>query len=245
MNLTLAAAFLVGLAGSVHCLGMCGGISAALSMGTAGRHRVLGPVLNSAGRVTTYVLGGALVGALGWGLLELLGVPALGRGLMWFTAALFVIMGVSMLFRLPGLLWLERGGARLWRHLAPLARRSFLLRGPLGAYAAGLVWGWLPCGLVYTMLAAAAASGSPLHGAALMASFGLGTSLAMATTGYAAASGGAGLSQRAWLRRPVGALLVLVGVWTALGAGAVFPGAGQGLGEPAGQPPSTAAYSGF
>lgn len=62
MNLTLAAAFLVGLAGSVHCLGMCGGISAALSLGTAGRHRVLGPVLNSAGRVTTYVLGGALVG---------------------------------------------------------------------------------------------------------------------------------------------------------------------------------------
>ncbi len=240
MTLTVAAAFLVGLVGSVHCLGMCGGISGALSLGTAGRHRVLGPLLNSAGRVTTYILGGALVGALGWGLIELLGVPTWGYWLLWFTAALFVIMGLSMLFRLPGLLWLEQGGARLWRHLAPLARRSFMLRGPLGAYAAGLVWGWLPCGLVYTMLAAAAASGSPAQGAALMASFGLGTSLAMATTGYAAGSGGAALRRRVWLRRPVGALLVLVGVWTALGAGALFAGSDGATG----QPPPTAAYSG-
>jgi uncharacterized protein len=232
VNLTLVAALLVGLVGSVHCLGMCGGISAALSLGTGDRRRWLAPMLNSAGRVTTYMAGGAVVGALGWGLLELLAVPGWGRLLVWFTALMFVLMGASMLFRVPGLLLLERGGARLWRRLQPLAARSFRLRGPGGAYLAGLVWGWLPCGLVYSMLAAAAASGSPLRGALLMGCFGLGTSLAMAATGYAAGAG-AGLEQRRWLRRPVGVVLVLVGLWTALAPGQLLPARGADAGQAA------------
>lgn len=220
MNLTLAAALLVGLVGSVHCLGMCGGISAALGMASGDRRRWLGPLLNSAGRVSSYTAAGAVAGALGWGLLELLSVPGWGGLLVWFTAGMFILIGLSMLFRLPGLLLLERGGARVWARLQPLAARAFRLRGPAGAYLAGLLWGWLPCGLVYSMLAAAAASGSPLRGALLMACFGLGTSLAMATTGYAAGRGG--LQARAWLRRPVGALLVLLGLWTALGPGEAY-----------------------
>jgi len=217
MNLTIAGAFLVGLVGSgVHCLGMCGGIASALAMGTRDARRWLAPLLNSAGRVSTYIVGGAVVGALGWSLVEGLGLHGLGRVLTWFTGALFVLMGVSLVFTVPGLQLLERAGARVWARMRPLAQRSFRLRGPLGAYAAGLVWGWLPCGLVYTMLAAAAASASPLSGALLMGSFGVGTSLAMAATGYAAGAGPARLSRRAGLRRVAGVLLIGLGVWVVL-----------------------------
>ena len=217
MTLTIAGAFLVGLVGSgVHCLGMCGGIASALAMGTSDSRRWLAPLLNSAGRVSTYIAGGAVVGALGWSLVEGLGLHGLGRILTWFTGALFVLMGLSLAFTLPGLQLLERAGARVWARMRPLAQRSFQLRGPLGAYAAGLIWGWLPCGLVYTMLAAAAASASPLTGAMLMGSFGVGTSLAMAATGYAAGAGAASLPRRVGLRRAAGALLIILGLWVVL-----------------------------
>ncbi len=212
---TVGGAFLVGLVGSVHCLGMCGGISGALGMAGAGtRHRWIAPVLNSAGRVTSYAIAGALVGAVGWTLAEG-GLPGVAHGLMLFTAVLFVLMGLSMLFRIQGLGALERAGARLWRRLQPLAVRALRMRGPFGAYAAGLLWGWLPCGLVYTVLAAAAASGHPAHGALLMTAFGAGTATAVIGAGIVASPGSAWLKTRLWLRRPVGALLIAIGLMTA------------------------------
>lgn len=227
MMLTLGAALLVGLAGSVHCLGMCGGIAGALALGDPGRHRVLRPLLNSGGRITSYALAGALAGGLGW-ILSGGGDaphaaghqghgghdgPGIGMILGILTALLFIGIGVSMLTRLTPLRFIEQAGARLWRAVQPRAARLLPARGAAGAWFAGMLWGWLPCGLVYTMLVAAAASGSPLRGAALMLAFGLGTTAAVAGAGIAAGSG-RWMRQQHRLRRPAGALLLLFGLWT-------------------------------
>lgn len=224
--LTLAAAFLAGLAGSVHCLGMCGGIAGALALGGPAHHRVLGPLLNSGGRITSYALAGALAGGLGWLLAGPGGPgghaghggahePAFGMGslLQLLTALLFLGIGLSLLTRLAPLQFLERAGARAWRLLQPRAARMLPAGGAAGAWFAGMLWGWLPCGLVYTMLVAAAASGSPLQGAGLMLAFGLGTTAAVAGAGIAAGSG-RWLRARQQLRRPAGALLLLFGLWS-------------------------------
>ena len=224
--LTLAAAFLVGLAGSVHCLGMCGGIAGALALGGQARHRVLVPLLNSGGRITSYALAGALAGGVGWILAGGAatghaghgghgdpGGPGIGTLLQLLTALLFIGIGLSMLSRLTPLRFIEQAGARLWRAVQPRAARLLPAGGPAGAWFAGMLWGWLPCGLVYTMLAAAAASGSPLRGAALMLAFGLGTTAAVAGAGMAAGSG-RWMQQRHRLRWPAGALLLLFGLWT-------------------------------
>jgi sulfite exporter TauE/SafE len=234
--LTLAAAFLVGLAGSVHCLGMCGGIAGALALGGPARHRVLVPLLNSGGRITSYALAGALAGGLGWILAggaaaghaghgghgDHGGHGALGMGMLFqlLTALLFIGIGLSMLTRLTPLRFIEQAGARLWRIVQPRAARLLPAGRVSGAWFAGMLWGWLPCGLVYTMLAAAATSGSPLRGAALMLAFGLGTTAAVAGAGMAAGSG-RWMQQRHRLRKPAGALLLLFGLWT--GWAAVAP----------------------
>jgi len=222
---SLLAALLVGLAGSVHCLGMCGGISGALALGTGSRGRWLAPLLNSAGRVSSYALAGTLAGGASWTLVRLAGEShadhAAGAGplmllLHGLTALLFILIGLAMLGGrgFAPLAWLEAAGARLWRHWEPLARRALPARGAAGAYAAGLLWGWLPCGLVYSMLAVAASSASPWRGALLMAAFGLGTSFAVIAAGVAAGSGGGWMRQRHRLRRPAGALLIVFGLWT-------------------------------
>lgn len=221
--LSLAAAFLVGLAGSVHCLGMCGGIAGALALGGANRHQVLVPLLNSGGRITSYALAGTLAGGLGWMLAGGADAGHAGHGdhgtlgmgmlLQLLTALLFVGIGLSMLTRLTPLRFIEQAGAWLWRFVQPRAARLLPAGGLSGAWFAGMLWGWLPCGLVYTMLAAAAASGSPLRGAALMLAFGLGTTAAVAGAGMAAGSG-RWMRQRHRLRLPAGALLLLFGLWT-------------------------------
>jgi sulfite exporter TauE/SafE len=83
--------------------------------------------------------------------------------------------------------WMERAGEPLWKHIAPLARRLVPVRSPMHAVALGLLWGWMPCGLVYAALASSLTAGSPLGGAGTMAAFGMGTLPALITMGTCAA----------------------------------------------------------
>jgi sulfite exporter TauE/SafE len=126
-------------------------------------------------------------------------------------------MGLRLLAGLGGVGFLEKGGARLWRHLGPAARKLAAGKSAAAALGAGLIWGWLPCGLVYSMLALAAASATPLKGGATLLAFGLGTLPAMLTSGLMASQLSRILkSPRA---RPVaGVALVICGVWTVLAA---------------------------
>jgi sulfite exporter TauE/SafE len=181
----LVAAWLTGLAGSGgHCLGMCGGIVGAL--GVRGRQGFRGfGVLAAAhlGRVLAYVAAGASVGFLGAASFgALLGDS--GASILRLCAALLIAAtGLQLVLGRPLLGALERGGARFWRRLAPLARGLLPPRDAAHALAVGALWGFLPCGLVYAQLAVAAAAGGAFGGAAGMAAFGLGTSVGLSALG--------------------------------------------------------------
>jgi sulfite exporter TauE/SafE len=166
--------FLLGLASGIHCVGMCGGFVAAFTSRKVIAIRSAQPapwqrlLLFNAGRITSYALAGALAGLAGSAVTSILDAQA----------ALYVLANVMLIavgLHLAGatsLSLVERIGAPLWRRLQPLAAKAM---GGRSAYVAGLLWGWIPCGLVYGALAVAAFAGSAPGGAAAMAAYGLGT----------------------------------------------------------------------
>ena len=172
-ELTLLSAIVIGWLGGVHCLGMCGGIVSALALTApqAGRTRIL--LAYNLGRCSTYVGLGLLAGSLGQ-----LGLQAFGIAptLLYAVANLLL---VGMGFYLLGLPWLvrplEQGGQYLWRYVEPVSRRLFPVNTVPRALGVGLLWGFIPCGLVYSALATAFALGNPLQGGLWMAAFALGT----------------------------------------------------------------------
>ena len=178
---SLVAVLIVGLLGGVHCLGMCGGIVGALTLGLHDDIRRspvrLFPYLAAynLGRIASYAIAGALLGALSAKALGL-APPAQVRWIVKLVTGGFMIaLGLYLAGWWPGLTALERLGGKLWVRIEPFGRRFLPVNHPLKALALGLVWGWLPCGLVYSVLVTALASGSTAQGALIMAAFGLGT----------------------------------------------------------------------
>ena len=167
------ALFLVGLLGGTHCVGMCGGIVGALSMGAPARWSM--HIAYNSGRILSYATAGAIAGALGAASLGLEGqVPA--RLILYFIANLMLVaLGLYLLGVTRALALTERAGQTLWRHVQPLTRRFIPARNVGQAFPLGLLWGWLPCGLVYSALASALTAGSAGRGALMMLAFGLGT----------------------------------------------------------------------
>ena len=239
----LLAAAGAGLLGSGHCLGMCGGIVGALSLGVPPeRRRRIGGLLPwqlayNLGRVATYVALGALAGWAGATVGSLL-PPHAARGAGRLLAALFLVgMGLYLL-GVPVLLApFERLGARLWRRIEPLGRRLLRPRALPHALALGAVWGLLPCGLVYSMLAVAAVAGGAGRGAATMAAFGAGTLPALLLAGLASGWFGR-LARAAALRRLAAAAYLAAGLWL---AATLVAGTPHRHGEPAPEPGGVAA----
>jgi len=188
VDLTFGAALIVGLLGSSHCLGMCGGIVSALNMGvtdslgTRPKSIFVYQLAYNMGRIGSYLLVGLAAGSLGAGLAELGLTPLAGR----LLAAFFMIaLGLYLANWWRGLALLEKLGARLWRHLQPLGQRLFPIQNPWQAFLLGAVWGWLPCGLVYAVVAWSLTTASSVDAALLMLGFGLGTLPAMLLAGNA------------------------------------------------------------
>ncbi|CAG0968739.1 hypothetical protein RHDC4_01140 [Rhodocyclaceae bacterium] len=167
------ALFIVGLLGGTHCAGMCGGIVGALSLQIPqGRGALAIHVAYNLGRIGSYMLAGAIAGVVGYAFGNLLPIQ---RGLYLFASLMLVALGIYLLGATRALAFLERGGQWLWRRVQPATRRFMPVRGPAQALPLGMLWGWLPCGLVYSALTTALASGSAGRGALAMAAFGLGT----------------------------------------------------------------------
>jgi sulfite exporter TauE/SafE len=209
----LSTAFLAGLLGAGHCFGMCGGIASGLGA-TSARKGALGAALVFNGaRIISYALLGGIA-AMVLGLTgEVLSLPAWSRWLRWATAIMIAIIGLQFLFGLRFLSVIERGGARLWSRISPMVQRIASLRGIGGRAALGLAWGFLPCGLVYTMLLTAASTGDFPGGALVMLSFGVGTLPALlGLTLWAPAL--ATLLQDRLFRRAIGAALILLAAWS-------------------------------
>lgn len=186
MNSDFAAALLIGLLGSSHCLVMCGGIAGALQLSMSGSaaHKFALQLYLSTGRLTTYALFGGAVGYFGVSAMQLAGVSLLWLRLLAGLLLLLMALYVSRLWF--GLLMLEKLGQHIWRHVQPVAQRLLPLNSAAKAYAYGICWGALPCGLVYSTLGWSLASGSAGQGALIMLGFGLGTLPAILLTGSAA-----------------------------------------------------------
>ncbi len=213
----LLSALLVGLFGGVHCVGMCGGIVGALTLGVAGATQrgtvAMLPyhLAYNLGRLASYTLAGALAGGLGGALFSLVSVHQAQSMLQLFAGLFMFALGLYLAGWWGGLARIERVGGVLWRRLEPVGRRFLPVTSPAQAFGVGLVWGWLPCGLVYSVLVWALASGSALDGALLLLSFGIGTLPALLLMGVAAARLGR-FVQRPWPRRIAGGLVMLFGV---------------------------------
>jgi len=219
LDLSLPLAFTVGLFSTLHCVGMCGGIMGALSYGLAEEIRGRSPrflaylLVYNGGRILSYGAAGALMGAGGWELLDLLGPGQGHRWLQWGAALIVVLIGLHVAGWLPRLAQLERIGVPLWRLLEPLGRRLMPVDSLPRALAYGMVWGWLPCGLVYTMLISTASRAGTLEGALYMVAFGLGTLPSVLATGLLAGRLYR-FGRTPYLKEVVGVILVLLGLLT-------------------------------
>jgi len=215
----LAGAFTLGLAGSVHCLGMCGGIAAAAGTRTqsagSGTRAALAGLTFNLGRVASYALLGIAVGAIVGAAVSQVPVRPFAVALRALAGLLMFFMGLSLLTG-RDLLSLERAGGRLWDRLRPLAGRVLALPPSLRFGALGLLWGFLPCGLVYSALALSATSGSAVAGGATMLAFGLGTLPSMLAVTLAGTAFTRRLSNL-WTRRVAGLLMIVFAFWTAFG----------------------------
>lgn len=207
-ELTYFSAFLVGLLGGGHCVGMCGGIVGAMSATLPGTRPQLGFLLAyNAGRICSYATAGLLAGLLGASSVFLHGVLPVEKMLYGLASLMLVALGLYLAGWWQGVLLLEKAGGVLWRRLQPWTAKLLPLRTLPQAFMLGTLWGWLPCGLVYSVLVAALATGNAVHGGLLMLAFGLGTLPTLLAMGMAAVRLKA-ILQHLWVRR-ISGLLVL------------------------------------
>jgi sulfite exporter TauE/SafE len=174
-------AFVVGLLGGAHCAGMCGGIVGALAFGLPEKIRnnltstLIYQVGYNFGRITSYVIAGGIMGGLGMLLAEVIPIYPVQQGLLLLAAVFMILLGLYLGGWWMGLARIESLGGALWSKIEPFARRLLPVRTPAQSWILGLVWGWIPCGLVYSMLVWTVSAGSVAKGAGLMLAFGLGT----------------------------------------------------------------------
>jgi sulfite exporter TauE/SafE len=221
LELSFALAFVVGFFSTLHCLGMCGGIMGALSLSLPENIRgrpgsLLGFVLlYNLGRILIYVLLGIVVGFTGQ-LLEWGTGGKVWREAAGFVAAItMILIGFYLTGWFPQLRRMDRLGEFVWKRLEPVGRRLLPIKTLSGALLAGLVWGWLPCGLVYYALFLALPLGDPWMGGLFMFVFGVGTLPAMVATGTFT-GWLARLGSKVLLRQAAGVIMILMGGATLL-----------------------------
>lgn len=212
----LVSAVILGLLGGGHCLGMCGGLMGALTLAIpkeqrSRRFRLL--LAYNLGRILSYAAAGLLLGLAGWAVAN---SPA-ALFMRILAGVLLICMGLYLAGWWSGLTRIESLGRGLWRHIQPIATRLLPVSSLPRALLLGALWGWLPCGLVYSTLIWSASQGSATDSALLMLAFGFGTWPVLLATGLAAERVTALLRKRS-VRMTGGMLVILFGIWTLPGS---------------------------
>jgi len=196
---------------------MCGGIIGALSFSLPEeirqqRWRMLPYIAAyNFGRIGSYALAGAIAGGLGQELFQLIS-PQYGHLILQAIGSSVMIgIGLYLAGWFPGFAQIERLGRPLWAKIEPHAQKLLPVRSPLQAFFFGLLWGWLPCGLVYSTLILATSAGDALHGAVFMLAFGLGTLPAVMTAGIIT-GWMARLNRLPWIKASVGLTLIVLAI---------------------------------
>jgi len=222
MELSFITALTIGLLGSTHCIGMCGGIVGALNTGlqqnssTTRRSQFAYHLTYNAGRILSYSIAGAVAGLVGAQTTKIPLDTVISIGGL-IAGAFMVALGVHLAGWWHSLAPIEKAGQTIWKYIQPLGKRFLPVRNPIHAFGLGMVWGWLPCGLVYSALALSVFSSSAPQGALLMFGFGLGTLPALLAMGKAYGFL-RNASQSSTLRRLAGITVILIGLFTAIGA---------------------------
>jgi len=176
VTLDYFSAFIIGIIGSTHCIGMCGGITSMLTTALpkkSSTSNLLMVTLYNVGRISSYALIGAIVGYTGSTAARNMGIPL--AGLRLFAAVFLIFLGLYLGQWLMWIARIESIGKVLWQKISPLSKNLIPVDTPLKALSLGALWGWLPCGLVYSTLTWSMASGNTISGALIMACFGVGT----------------------------------------------------------------------
>lgn len=210
-------AFSIGLLSTLHCFGMCGGIVGALTMSldpkirTDKRQLFKYSMAYNIGRILSYVTAGVILGLLGQAFLQAVAPEGTAKFLRIVTAILVIILGIYIARWIPQVSLIEKLGLPIWKRLEPIGKRIMPIKKPSQAFMFGMVWGWLPCGLVYYALMLALTTESAIDSGIFMALFGAGTLAPM--VGASMFAGKLTHFHRApWLRNVTGGILVLVGI---------------------------------
>lgn len=211
-----ATAFLLGLFSTVHCIAMCGSVIGALTLSLPSEIRenqakMLPYVFNyNLGRLLSYGMAGAIIGLLSSPLATINGHMVL----RYLSVIVMVAMGLYLAGWFPKFAYMERMGAPIWRWLQPIGQKLLPVRKLSQAFSLGMVWGWLPCGLVYAALAVAATAGEPVKASLVMLAFGAGTLPAVMGaglfTGFLSA-----IARAKQLRQLAGILIIAMALVTA------------------------------
>ncbi len=208
----LAAAFVTGLLGSAHCFGMCAGLSGLFAVNASVaslRPQIPMAVAYNTGRILSYAFLGIVVASLGQTVVK--AIPNIAAPVRFASGLLIVIVGLQVAFNWRFLAPVEKAGAKIWNHIAPAAKGLLPVTSTPKALGLGLLWGWLPCGLVYSVLLLAATTANAVNGGLVMLAFGVGTMPAMIMTGISASK-----LSRFMSRKQLGAglLIILIGLLT-------------------------------
>ncbi|VAW49296.1 Heavy-metal-associated domain (N-terminus) and membrane-bounded cytochrome biogenesis cycZ-like domain, possible membrane copper tolerance protein [hydrothermal vent metagenome] len=218
MDPILITSLIVGFLGGMHCLGMCGGVVGALTFGLESKiqaswWRMLPyQVAYSGGRISSYIIIGALFGFLGASLGSIATFLPVQQALQLIAGLFMIALGLYLGGWWFGVVVIEKAGQFIWRRIVPYAQRLRSVKTIPQAWLYGMIWGWLPCGLVYSMLIMAMSAGNAMDGALIMLAFGLGTLPNLLLMGVFAFYF-TRLARNAWVRRFAGLSVIMLGVW--------------------------------
>lgn len=222
VEISYLTAFIAGLLGGVHCLGMCGGIVGALTFGIKqdatslkGSSSASYPYLlaYNGGRIMSYTIAGVLVGGISMLASNLPVLNNIQFGLQIFAAFFMIALGLYIGGWWFGLRKIEKAGSVIWKKIEPISRQFIPVKSPFQAFILGTLWGWLPCGLVYTILIWAISTGNAIEGGLLMLSFGLGTLPLLLAMGVFATSLSTFIRKN-WVRALAGGIIIGFGVFS-------------------------------
>jgi sulfite exporter TauE/SafE len=220
IELSFLSAFLVGLLGGGHCIGMCGGFVGAVSVHLPQQKSSKLPFLlaYNTGRILSYAMAGVVAGLIGATSFFLSHILPIQKALYLVSSGMLILLGLYLAALWHGLTYLEKIGSVLWKYIQPCSKKFIPIKNLNQAFILGGLWGWLPCGLVYSVLIAAVATGSAVNGGLLMLAFGIGTLPTLLAMGLAAVKLKSFL-QNIWVRRASGLLVIgfgLAGVFNIL-----------------------------
>ncbi len=207
-------AFSAGLLGGAHCAAMCGGIVSltCTQSGEVGAPRAAYPLAYNSGRIASYMVAGALAGALGQAGMALHGGMLARHLLMFMMGMTLIVVALNVAGVRPVTRGIEHAGTLLWRQVQPVSRYFLPVKSPWQALGLGALWGWLPCGMVYAVLLTALASGSAGEGALILAAFGLGTLPNLLVIGAAVGRTRRWMDVK-WVRYAASAAIAAVGIY--------------------------------